>query len=65
MVDDRTYEDGFREGWEGIAGDAAPSPDPVYPPEGEVRDYNAGYLYGRSEAATRFTPGSSPKPVEQ
>jgi hypothetical protein len=53
-----TYEDGFRDGWEGIA-DGEPMPDTLpYPPEGEVRDYHAGFLYGRSEAALHYKPGT-------
>lgn len=63
MSDGRTFEQGFRDGWEGVAGDTFPAPDPVYPPAGEPRDYATGFLYGRAEATTRFKPGAQPEPL--
>jgi hypothetical protein len=61
---DGSYEDGYRDGWEGIAGER-PIPEPLtYPPEGEARDYQAGFLYGRAEAALHFKPGTSDRPPE-
>ena len=63
MSDERSFEQGFLDGWEGMAGDTFPAPDPVYPPEGEPRDYAAGFLYGRAEATTRFKPSADPEPL--
>ena len=60
-----TYEDGYRDGWEGIVGEE-PIPQPItYPPNGEARDYQAGYLYGGgAEAAVRFRPAGADRPPE-
>lgn len=59
-----TYEDGYCDGWEAVAGEA-PVPEPLtYPPEGEARDYRAGFRYGKSEAALRFKPGTGRTPPE-
>lgn len=63
MAEQRTFEEGFRDGWEAVAGDAFPPPAIVYPPEGEPRDYQAGFLYGKSEATMRFRPGADPTPL--
>lgn len=60
---DGTFEDGFRHGWESVAGDAFPPPETIYPPEGDPRDYRAGFQYGKSEAAMRFRPGAEPTPI--
>jgi hypothetical protein len=51
-----TYEDGYRAGWEGVAG-AAPIPtNPTQPPTDESRDYVSGFKYGRADALAQFTP---------
>jgi hypothetical protein len=63
-MEERTYELGFRDGWESAAGER-PMPESITcPPEGEARDYNAGFLYGRSEAELHFKPGGDlPEPT--
>ena len=53
-----TFEQGFRDGWESIAGDKPLPENPSLPQEGEPRDYECGFRYGRSEASVRFTPGA-------
>jgi hypothetical protein len=59
-----TYEDGYRDGWESVAG-KEPMPETMtYPPEGEEQNYHAGFLYGKAEAALHFKPGSSDHPPE-
>lgn len=60
-----TFEDGYRDGWESVAGEEPMTRETVYPPEGDARDYNAGFIYGRAEAETHFRPSSSnhPKPT--
>jgi hypothetical protein len=63
MSGERTFEEGFHDGWESVAGDEFAPPETVYPPDGEPRDYHAGFRYGRSEAATRFKPGLRPEPL--
>jgi hypothetical protein len=56
------YEEGYRAGWEGVAG-AAPLPaDPAQPPEGTARDYQHGFEYGRADALERFQPAQTPEP---
>ena len=58
-----SYADGFLDGWESVAGEAPPPAEIIYPPEGEPRDYRAGFQYGKSEAAMRFRPGAEPRPI--
>jgi hypothetical protein len=49
-----TYEDGYRSGWESVAG-AAPVPSrPTQPPEGEPRTYQLGFEYGRADALEKY-----------
>jgi hypothetical protein len=58
---ERTYEAGFFDGWESVAG-KEPLIALVYPPEGDPRDYHAGFRYGRAEAETHFRPSGSDHP---
>ena len=53
-----TFKDGYRDGWAGVAGDAAMPAEPTRPPAGEATDYQAGFEYGRADALERFTPGA-------
>ena len=63
-MEDRTYEDGYRDGWESVAAEEA-MPEPItYPPEGEPRDYHSGFLCGKAEAALHYKPGSARHPPE-
>lgn len=55
---ERSFEEGYREGWTGVAGDAPLPSDPTCPPEGEARDYAVGFRYGRADALERFKPGA-------
>jgi hypothetical protein len=64
-MEDGTYEDGFRDGWESVAGKEPLPATLTYPPEGEARDYQAGFQYGKAEATVHFTPGSSDHPPHQ
>lgn len=60
-----TYEEGYRDGWEAVAGKEPMPAVMTFPPEGETKDYETGFQYGKSEAITRFTPGGGivdPKP---
>ncbi len=63
-MDEDTYEDGFRDGWETVAADEPMPAKLTYPPEGEDRSYQAGLLYGRSEAAVHFKPGTATRDPE-
>jgi len=56
MANKGTFEDGYRDGWEGVAGTAEPPSDPTRPPPDEPFDYEAGFKYGRADALERFTP---------
>ena len=52
-----TFEDGFRDGWGTVAGDAIAPPLPAHPPIRPAETpYQAGFEYGRAEALTRFKP---------
>ncbi|HEU0097491.1 MAG TPA: hypothetical protein VFQ67_01830 [Allosphingosinicella sp.] len=53
-----TYEDGYRAGWEGIAGSAPLPRNPTRPTDARPDDYACGYKYGRADALERFKPGS-------
>jgi hypothetical protein len=58
-----TFEEGYRAGWEGVAG-AAPLPaEPTRPPEGTARDYQHGFEYGRADALEEFRPGRAAGPA--
>jgi hypothetical protein len=61
---EETYEDGYRSGWESAAGEQPMPESMTYPPEGEARDYQAGFRYGRSEGLLHFKPGGDqPEPT--
>jgi hypothetical protein len=66
MAIGRTFEDGYRDGWESVAA-GEPLPECRAPADDRVEsDYKTGFQYGKSEALTRFEPGSGalpPKPV--
>lgn len=55
---ERTFDDGYLDGWMSVAGDALLPPDPTRPPPGDRADYQAGFEYGRADALERFTPGN-------
>jgi hypothetical protein len=61
-MDERTYEVGYCDGWESVAGKEPMTVDMAYPPEGDARDYKAGFRYGRSEAEMHFRPGDTDHP---
>jgi hypothetical protein len=50
-----TFEEGYRAGWEGVAG-TAPLPDVRTCPPDEPADYVSGFKYGRADALERFKP---------
>src|SRR4051812_31315628 len=58
-----TFEEGYRAGWESVAG-AAPLPsEPTQPPEGILRDYQHGFEYGRADVLEEFQPGRAGGPA--
>lgn len=58
-----TYEEGYRAGWEGVAG-TAPLPQSPARPTDDPADYVTGFKYGRADALERFRPGLDPKPLD-
>jgi hypothetical protein len=56
VMTDRGFEEGYREGWLSVAGTAQQPDRPTQPPPEEPRDYDNGFLYGRSDALERFRP---------
>ena len=53
---DRTFEDGYRDGWESVAG-KQPLPDnPTQRAEGDPDDYECGFRYGKSDGVERYEP---------
>ena len=50
------YQDGYRAGWEGVAGAAPLPPNPTRPTEAGLDDYALGFKYGRADALERFKP---------
>jgi hypothetical protein len=61
VADSGTFEDGYRSGWEGVAGKAPLPSSRTRPPEGEPTDYEAGFRYGRADALEQFQPGATPR----
>jgi hypothetical protein len=57
---DGTFEDGYRDGWAGVAGDRLVPPKPTLPPPQDKPDYQTGFEYGRADALERFKPGKPP-----
>jgi hypothetical protein len=56
-VPNRTFEDGYHDGWESAAGEASLPDKPTRPAPDEPKDYETGYGYGRSDALERgLTP---------
>ncbi len=56
-----TFEDGYRDGWGSVAGDAPLPSDPTRPPPHEQTDmsnFQLGFQYGRADALERFQPHS-------
>ena len=51
------YEEGYRAGWEGVAGTAPLPPNPTRPTEAKADDYALGFKYGRADALEQFKPG--------
>ena len=54
-----TFQEGYRDGWEGVAGDEPLPADPTHPPERERADYEIGYEYGRADALEWKIPKGS------
>lgn len=57
-----TFEEGYRDGWESVAGNEPVPENWICPPEHEGRDYDSGFQYGKSEAALHFKPGTADLP---
>ena len=55
---ERTYETGFADGSESVAGEQPTPHNITFPPEGHATDYDAGFLYSRAEALIHFRPGT-------
>jgi hypothetical protein len=60
-----TYDEGYRDGWESVAGLRPLPGDPTPPQAGEPRDYELGFQYGKSDALERYEPtgGDCPPPA--
>ena len=55
------FEDGYRDGWGSVAGDAPLPSDPTRPPPGAEpgkSEFQLGFEYGRADALERFQPRS-------
>jgi len=55
------FEDGYRDGWGSVAGNAPVPANPTRPPPDEIVDmteFQLGFEYGRADALKRFKPGS-------
>jgi hypothetical protein len=50
VPDNETFEDGYRDGWRGVAGDEAFPENPTLPPPGDPATYSDGFAYGRADA---------------
>jgi hypothetical protein len=61
---ERTYETGFADGWESVAGKEPMIGSITYPPARDTANYEAGFLYGRAEALIHFTPGTGTRDAE-
>ena len=64
MTGDQTFAEGYRDGWESVAGE---EPLPVRPTpraDGDEDDYKTGFQYGKSDALMWFEPGTGTKPPE-
>jgi hypothetical protein len=56
-----TFEDGYRDGWGSVAGDAPLPTNPTRPPLDELSDmsdFQLGFDYGRADALEQFQPDS-------
>jgi hypothetical protein len=54
-----TFDEGYRDGWASVAGDAPLPPDPSRPnadEESTTEPFELGFLYGRADALERFQP---------
>ena len=49
-----TFEDGYRDGWLSVSGNAPLPHNPPPPPPEEPRTYDNGFRYGRGDAFERF-----------
>lgn len=49
-----TFEDGYRDGWLSVSGNAPLPHNPPPPPPEEPRTYDNGFRYGRGDALERF-----------
>jgi hypothetical protein len=60
LMKDGSFEDGYRDGWGTVAGDAPPPTCPTCPPideRGGKSEFQLGFEYGRADALERFQPG--------
>ena len=56
-----TFEEGYEDGWRGVAGDAPIPANPTRPPPGEesqMEPFQLGFEYGRADALERLQPQS-------
>ena len=62
---DRSFDEGYRDGWESVAGKQLFPANPTQRAEGDADTYECGFRYGKSEAAERFKPTGEdcPPPV--
>ena len=54
-----SFEDGYRDGWGSVAGDAPLPANPTAPPPDEPdgkTPFQLGFEYGRADALERFKP---------
>jgi hypothetical protein len=68
LMADKTYSEGYRDGWESVAGEEPMPEDPTPRRDGDEDDYKTGFQYGESEASIRFRPGTAtlpPRPVDK
>jgi hypothetical protein len=56
VTDERTFAEGYVDGWRGVAGDAVVPPAPAALIRPGETAYQAGFQYGRSDALMQFPP---------
>jgi hypothetical protein len=60
----KSFAEGYRDGWESVAGTEPTPDDPTFPTDGDPLTYECGFRYGKSDAAERFQPGSAETPAK-
>ena len=60
----KTFAEGYRDGWESVAGTKPTPEDPTFPMDGDPLTYECGFRYGASDAAERFKPGTADIPPQ-